>query len=84
MPRYRLIISHSFRRDLRRLDAQTHRRVLEALEGLQDNPSQGSKLTNVVIGQWRTRVGDYRIRYDIEAEEVLLYRVRHRRDMYRD
>ena len=84
MPRYRLIISHSFRRDLRRLDAQTHRRVLEALEGLQDNPYQGSKLTNVVIGQWRTRVGDYRIRYDIEAEAVLLYRVRHRRDIYRD
>jgi mRNA-degrading endonuclease RelE of RelBE toxin-antitoxin system len=40
--------------------------------------------TNVSIGQWRTRVGDYRIRYDIEGEEVSLYRVRHRRDIYRD
>jgi mRNA interferase RelE/StbE len=84
MPRYRLIISTRFRRDLRRLDAETHRRVLEMLEDLQDNPYQGSKLTNVAIGQWRTRVGDYRIRYDIEGEEVLLYRVRHRRDIYRD
>jgi len=84
MPRYRLIIANSFRRDLRRLDAHTHRRVLAVLESLQDNPSQGSKLTNVVIGQWRTRVGDYRIRYDIEAGAALLYRVRHRRDMYGD
>jgi mRNA interferase RelE/StbE len=84
MPRYSLIISNSFRRDLRRLDTQTHRRVLEVLEDLQDNPYQGSKLTNVAIGQWRIRVGDYRIRYDIEGEEVLLYRVRHRRDIYRD
>jgi mRNA interferase RelE/StbE len=84
MPRYRLVISNSFRRDLRRLDAQTHRRVLAVLEDLQENPYQGSKLTNVALGQWRIRVGDYRVRYDIEGEEVFLYRVRHRRDIYRD
>ena len=84
MPRYRLIISNSFRRDLRRLDAATHRRVLTVLEGLQASPYEGTKLTNVAIGQWRIRVGDYRIRYDIEGEEILLYRVRHRRDIYRD
>jgi mRNA interferase RelE/StbE len=57
-----------------------HRRVLEVLEALQENPRQGSQLTNVRVGQWRMRVGDYRIRYDIEGDRVLLYRVRHRRD----
>ncbi len=84
MPRFALVISNRFRRDLRRLDAQTHRRVLDALEELQENPYQGSQLTNVQIGQWRMRVGDYRIRYDIEGTRVLLYRVRHRRDIYRE
>jgi mRNA-degrading endonuclease RelE of RelBE toxin-antitoxin system len=29
-------------------------------------------------------VGDYRIRYDIEEDQVLLYRVRHRKDIYRE
>lgn len=84
MPRYHLVISNRFRRDLRRLDAEVHRRILGALERLQDNPRQGSQLTNVAIGAWRLRVGDYRIRYDIEGEHVLLYRVRHRRDIYRE
>lgn len=84
MPHYELVISNRFRRDLRRLDAQTHRRILDALEGLQENPYQGSQLTNVPIGQWRMRVGDYRIRYDVEGDRVLLYRVRHRKDIYRD
>jgi mRNA interferase RelE/StbE len=84
VPRYQLVISHRFRRDLRRLDAEIHRRVLEALERLQDNPRQGSALTDVTIGVWRLRVGDYRIRYDIAGDQVLLYRVRHRRDIYRD
>ena len=84
MPRYTLVIARRFRQDLRRLDAQIHRRVLEVLERLQEDPSQGTRLTNVAIGQWRIRVGDYRIRYDIEGEQVLLYRVRHRREIYRD
>jgi mRNA interferase RelE/StbE len=61
-----------------------HRRVLEVLEVLQENPQQGSQLTNVPIGKWRIRVGDYRIRYDIEGDQVLLYRVRHRKDIYRE
>lgn len=84
MARYRLVISQRFRRDLRKLDAQSHRRVLEMLERLQENPYQGSKLTGVEIGQWRVRVGDYRIRYDVEGEQVLLYRVRHRREIYQE
>jgi mRNA interferase RelE/StbE len=83
MPRYSLVIARRFRQDLRRLDAQMHRRVLEVLERLQEDPFQGQRLTNVAIGQWRIRVGDYRIRYDIEGEQVLLYRVRHRREIYR-
>lgn len=83
MPRFQLVISNRFRRDLRRLDAQIHARILEALERLQENPHQGSQLTNVNIGAWRIRVGDYRIRYDIEEDRILLYRVLHRRDIYR-
>jgi mRNA interferase RelE/StbE len=84
MPSYRLVIPNHFRRDLRQLDVQTHRRVLKILETLRDNPHQGTKLTKMVIGQWRIRVGDWRIRYDIENDAVLLYRVRHRRDIYHD
>ena len=69
---------------MRQLDAEMHRRVLQVLESLQDNPRQGSRLTDVAIGAWRIRVGDYRIRYDIEGNQVLLYRVRHRREIYRE
>lgn len=84
MPRYRLVISQRLRRDLRKLDTQNHRRVLEALERLSDDPYSGRKLRGVEIGQWRVRVGDHRIRYDIEGDQVLLYRVGHRREIYRE
>jgi mRNA interferase RelE/StbE len=84
VPRFQLVISNRFRRDLRRLDAALHRRVLDAIEQLQEDPYQGSQLTSVRIGRWRMRVGDYRIRYDIEGNRVFLYRVRHRKDIYRE
>ena len=33
-------------------------------------------------GQWRIRIGDYRLRYDIVGRDVLLYSFRHRREVY--
>ena len=42
------------------------------------------KLTGVGQGegQWRIRVGDYRLRYDIIQRDVVLYSFRHRREAY--
>ena len=34
-------------------------------------------------GQYRLRVGVYRVRYDVIKTDVVLYRVRHRKDIYR-
>ena len=83
-PRYHPEFSPQFRRDLKTLDVEAHRRVLQAVEQLAENPARGKKLSDVAVGQWRVRVGDYRIRYDIEGSTVLLYRVRDRKDIYRD
>ena len=83
-PRYHPVFSPQFRRDLKALNAETHRRVLQAVEQLATNPARGKKLGGAAIGQWRLRVGDYRIRYDFEGSDVLLYRVRDRKDIYRD
>lgn len=43
------------------------------------------KLAGVVKGegQWRIRWGDYRVRYDIEEDDVILHSVRHRKEIYR-
>ena len=34
-------------------------------------------------GQWRLRVGRYRIRYDIVGHTIVLHSIKHRRDAYR-
>jgi len=81
---YRLIPTKTFLKNLEKLDKQTKKRVSEALQELKDNPYRGKKLTNKEFGIWRFRVGDYRIRYDIEKDSVLLYLVQHRKDIYKD
>jgi addiction module RelE/StbE family toxin len=71
------------RKLLARLDAATHRRILEAIDTLKENPYRGKKLQGVDVGQWRLRVGDYRIRYDIGEDLVFILRIGHRREVYR-
>lgn len=43
----------------------------------------GKKLVGKIgPGRWRFRVGDYKVRFDIEGSVLLFYRLRHRREIY--
>ena len=33
--------------------------------------------------EYRLRVGDYRILFEIEGEKLIIYRIRHRKDAYK-
>lgn len=80
---YRLVVSNRFAKDVKRLDPQVRRRILEALKKLEEDPYQGERVVAQETGTWRLRVGDWRIRYDIVGSQVHLLRVRHRREIYR-
>jgi mRNA interferase RelE/StbE len=85
--KYRLIITKRFRRDLKRLEPKTHDEILFYLKKLEENPFSTAldirKLLGVKIGRWRLRIGDYRIRYDIEGEDIIPHVIRHRKEVYR-
>jgi mRNA interferase RelE/StbE len=81
LPRkYELVIARRFYRDLRQIDPQDQVRILEALRKIEEEPYAGRKVVAAEAGQYRWRVGPYRIRYDIEGEKVHVLRVRHRRE----
>jgi mRNA interferase RelE/StbE len=84
--RFTLQITPSFRRDLEALPPNVQTKVIEALRQLEANPfgTKVKKLKGKGIGQWRLEVWPYRVRYDVEGQEVVLYRVRHRKDIYRE
>jgi mRNA-degrading endonuclease RelE of RelBE toxin-antitoxin system len=80
--RYELVIAHRFYKDLRQIDAQNQKRVLETLRQFRQDPYGGRKVIVAETGQYRWRVGPCRIRYDIEGDKVHILRVRHRREAY--
>lgn len=76
--------SRSFEKDFEKLDAATQSRVLTAIEKLRVGPLQkAKKLVTIDVGAFRIRIGDYRLRFDVIGKEVLLYRIRHRKEVYR-
>jgi len=83
MPQYRLVPTRRFEDDFMELPKNVQRQVLNALERIRVDPYRGQKLTGAKVGQRRYRVGDYRIRYDIEGLVVVLHVVRHRKEVYR-
>ena len=85
--RFTVRLTPSFRRDLEHLPAEVQRKVLDEVAHLERNPfgppPKVKKLKGKGIGQWRLEVWPYRVRYDVIGRDVVLYRVRHRRDIYR-
>ena len=82
---YSVRIKRSAARDLKRLDRPIRARIVEAIDGLAENPFKGTALKGEMKGLRRIRVGEHRIVFEIQDEAlvVLVVRVRHRRDVYR-
>jgi mRNA interferase RelE/StbE len=81
--KFQLVPTKTFLKDLKKVDLKLKKKISRLLDSLQENPFQGKKLTAIEIGKWRIRVGDYRIRYDVEGNLIILYTIRHRKDIYK-
>ncbi|MCE2435455.1 MAG: type II toxin-antitoxin system RelE/ParE family toxin [Candidatus Latescibacteria bacterium] len=83
-----MVFSDRAQSDVRRLDRATAQRVIGKLRWLAENfeATKLTALTGPEQGQFRLRVGDYRVVYafDRNKQEIEVYRVRHRREVYRD
>ncbi len=82
---FKLVASKTFLKDLEKLPEDMRSRVEKALMDLKKDPYSSrdlKKLVNVKLGRWRLRIGDYRLRYDINNNEIMLRIIRHRKDIY--
>ena len=83
---YRITLSPAATRQIRKLDAPVRRRIQAAVEllALDPRPPAATRLVGGA-GEWRVRVGDHRIVYEIHDGEllVLVLTVGHRRGLPR-
>lgn len=85
MSRYEVIVENQARKFIERLEHQDRARIITALRllELEPRPRRVTKLTDT--GEYRVRVGDYRIIYEIHDRVLIVkvVRVGHRREVYR-
>jgi mRNA interferase RelE/StbE len=84
---YEILIKASAEKEIRRLSHEMRERITSAILSLRDEPRPLGvrKLKGRDEEGWRIRVGDYRVLYQIDDElrQATIYRVGHRRDVYR-
>ncbi len=80
---YELVIARRFLKDIRKLDREDQVRVRRALSNIQTRPYRGRKVIAADTGQYRWRVGNLRVRYDIEGRQIRILRVIKREEAYR-
>jgi mRNA interferase RelE/StbE len=85
MGRYEVDIGDRALRELRDLPVDARRRLVEAIDDLADNPRPAGSRKLVGKDGYRVRKGDYRLLYTIDDENhrIAIYRVGHRREVYR-
>ena len=85
---YRVETTSRFEREFRKLDRYTQKMIAawieKNLEGCDDPRVHGKGLTANRSGQWRYRIGDYRLICEIEDNKlvILALTVGHRSEVY--
>ncbi|MBI2843494.1 MAG: type II toxin-antitoxin system RelE/ParE family toxin [Armatimonadetes bacterium] len=83
---YRIEIRPAARREMEALHAPMLTRVTQAISSLSSDPRpRGCKKLAGSKVDYRLRVGDYRVLYEVfdAVKLVRVYRIRHRREAYR-
>ena len=83
---YSIIISKSVQKQINDLPSQIRNRIIEKIQSLAQEPRPSGVVKLKGSGkEYRIRIGDYRVRYEIEdsSQIIRLLQCKHRRDVYR-
>lgn len=74
------------RKDIKKLSPEIAERIIKKLDYFvsTSNPlSYADHLTNYEIGNYRFRIGDYRVIFDIYEDKIVILKIGHRREIYK-
>ena len=70
-------------KDGRKIPTQELVHIFEKIKALEEDLSDDVKHLTNFHPEYRLRVGNYRVLFEIEDNNVVIYRIRHRKDIYR-
>lgn len=81
---YELVYTGRARHDINKLDAVVKKKLAKALERLKNKPrAYSKKLTAKKLGEYRYRIGNHRVIFDLDGKKIVVLRVGDRKDIYR-
>lgn len=86
MPNYELLYAKDVvRRDIPRLSSDVKIHIQQTVQSkLSSFPNQfGVPLRKDLKGYWKLRIGDYRVIYKISGKIVEIFRIGHRKEIYK-
>lgn len=72
-------------KEIDKLSPNIRKRILEKLKfySSQENPFRfADKLKDYKFGEYRFRIGDYRIIFDVDDKVIIILKIGHRKDIY--
>ncbi len=71
--------------DLPKIDAKNRNRIRRSIEErLSKHPEiYGKPLQRTLKGYWKLRVGDYRIVFKVAGNDILIFGIIHRKEVYK-
>ncbi len=70
-------------KDLRRIPKHDGARITEAILALRAGLTGDVKRLTNFTPEYRLRVGDWRVLFEVEGDKIVIYRILHRREAYR-
>ena len=70
-------------KELQKLPKQDAERIIEKISALSDNLTGDVKRLTNFTPEYRLRVGDYRILFEIEKDIIIIYHIKQRGEAYK-
>ena len=84
--KYKYIITKNAMKDISKLNRVVQKRLKQKLEFYldQDNPlSFAGPIKDRVDGDYRWRIGSWRVVFDVDGSNIVILRVQHRSEVYK-
>lgn len=81
-----LVFEGKAKKGLKKLPPEVRHKIIEKLSFLISVPNPlefAERLTQYEIGQYRFRIGDYRVIFDVEENTVIVLALGHRKEIYK-
>jgi mRNA interferase RelE/StbE len=81
---YKIVFTRRAAKDISKLEPEVKEKIGDALKRYGRDPlNYARKMIDPSLGSYRFRIGDYRVIFDIEGNEIVVLRVGHRKEIYR-